>query len=335
MQGVKEMGKSQHNKSKVMKYSAIALVVVFLISGALLLLEVWDKQRGTFPAIDVSDDFIEYEGKEYVLKENVETFLVLGLDKFSGSSQADSYNNDKQADFVMLFVLDHSARTSSAIHINRDTMVDVNVLGVDGSKVDTTTQQIALAHTYGNGKDASCRNTADSVSSLLYGMKVNHYISLTVDSVATVSDLVGGVEVTVLDDFTGIDDTLVKGETVKLTGEQALRYVRSRYGLEDSTNSARMKRQQQFVDALVDRLVSCIQADDEFVVEASTKMADYIVSDRSVTQLQDLMKKFHEYEFVGIRSIDGESKRGEEFMEFYPNDEFIRGLVIDLFYKEK
>ncbi len=329
------MSKNKHKKSKTVKYSVIALVVVFLISGALLLLEVWDKQRGVFPSIDVTDDFIEYEGKEYVPKENVETFLVLGLDKFVGSSQADSYNNDKQADFLMLFVFDHSSRTCSAIHINRDTMVDVNVLGVDGSKIDTEIKQIALAHTYGNGKDVSCRNVADSVSSLLYGMRVNHYISFTVDSVAVLSDLVGGVEVTVLDDFTGVDDTLLKGETVKLTGEQALRYVRTRYGLEDSTNSARMKRQQQFVDALYDQFFSCIEADDAFIVEASTRMADYIVSDRSVTQMQELVKKFQEYEFVGIRSVDGESKHGEEFMEFYPSTEAIDKTVVELFYQPR
>ena len=37
----------------------------------------------------------------------------------------------------------------------------------------------------------------------LMDVKIDHYISLTMDSVAVMNDLVGGVEVTVLDDFLG------------------------------------------------------------------------------------------------------------------------------------
>ena len=42
-----------------------------------------------------------------------------------------------------------------------------------------------------------------------------------------------------------------------LQGEQALRYVRTRYGLEDSTNSTRMARQQQYINALYAKALSC------------------------------------------------------------------------------
>lgn len=329
------MGNKQHKKNRVMKYSTIALTVVFLISGVLLLLEVWEKQRGRFSALDIDDTYVEYNGEGYVLKDHIETFLVLGLDKFNGTASADSYNNDKQADFLMLFVFDNDAKKSTAIHINRDTMADVNVLGVDGSKVDTVTKQIALAHTYGNGRDVSCRNVADAVSNVLYGAKINHYISLTIDSVKVLNDLVGGVQLTVLDDFGDGDATLVKGETVTLTGEQALRYVRTRQGLEDSSNSTRMKRQQQYVDALYDKLATKIATDQDFVVKASVELSDYIVSDRSVTQLQELAKKFNTYEFTGIRSIDGETVRGEEFMEFYPDTNSVEEIVIEQFYQRQ
>mgnify|MGYP000585160404 FL=1 len=67
------------------------------------------------------------------------------------------------------------------------------------------------------------------------------------DAVPILNDLLGGVEVTVLDDFSGIDDTLIKGETVTLHGDHALTYVRERYGLEDSSNSTRMVRQRQYM----------------------------------------------------------------------------------------
>lgn len=282
------------------------------------------------------DNFtITHNGKEYILKDRVETFLVLGLDKFEGSSNADSYNNDKQADFLLLFVLDNSAQKCTAIHINRDTMAEMNILGLAGQKVDTITKQIALAHTYGDGDKQSCRNTADAVSGVLHGIDVDHYISFTLDSVAFLNDLVGGVEVTVLDDFTGIDDTLIKGQKITLHGEQALKYVRTRYGLDDSSNNTRMIRQKQYLTALYEKLQSLAGADEEFIISTSTKMSEYIVSDRSVTRLQELARKLLSYELSEIKDITGKSVEGKEFMEFYPDEEATRDLIVELFYEPK
>ena len=311
------------------------IAAILVIGVGLFALSKWESNRDFFPDDETIGNEIKHNGVDYVLKDNIETFLVIGLDKFDGTASADSYNNDMQADFLMLFIFDNDAKQYTAIHINRDTMADVNILGVAGNKVDTEYKQIALAHTYGNGKEVSGYNTADSVSSLLMGMKVNHYASVTMDAVAAMNDLVGGVEVEVLDDFTGIDDSLVKGETVVLKGDQALKYVQTRQGLEDNTNSSRMNRQQQYVNGLYKAFNACVKADDEFVVEASLKMSDYMVSDRSVTQLQALAEKFGEYEFLGIESLEGESVRGEEFMEFYPDKEAVKELIIKLFYEPK
>ena len=289
------MGKKRNGKRKLMRYLSIALLIIFLLTGAFLLLELWEKRQGNFPEQEPQDTAIEYNGDKYVINESVESFLIMGLDKFEDAIDNESYNNNQQADFLMLLVFDNEEKKCTAIHLNRDTMVDMNILGVAGQKVGTVYKQLALAHTYGNGKDVSCRNTADAVSGLLNGVKVNHYLSITMDAVPVLNDLLGGVEVTVLDDFTGIDDSLKKGETVTLHGEQALTYVRTRYGLEDSSNSTRMVRQKQYLNAIYDKAMLRIEEDDEFVVEASVKLADYIVSDRSVNQLQELTKKLSQY----------------------------------------
>lgn len=326
------MRKTELDRNTYFKIAVVAFVAVFLLVGGFWLLDRWEDKNGAYSEYEPDNNTIVYDGLEYAPRENIETFLVMGLDKFEGAINNDSYNNDQQADFIMLFVFDNDQKKCTAIHINRDTMVDVNVLGVAGNKIATVKEQIALSHTYGNGKEVSCRNTADSVSALLMDVKVMHYISLTMDAVSKFNDLVGGVEVEVLDDFSGIDDTLICGETVTLMGEHALNYVRSRHGLDDSTNSARMKRQQQYINRLYEKMTMKIAADEEFIVEASLQMADYIVSDRSVTQLQALAEKFEEYEFLGIKNIEGELKQGPEFMEFYPNEDNLRMIVMDLFY---
>lgn len=330
------MGKVK-TRNKYFKYIAIALVIVFLIAAAFLLLEVWENRENKFPVSSTEDGVVKYNDKEYVLKDNIETFLVLGLDKYEGADSAESHESGVQADFLMLFVFDNETKQFTAIHVNRDTMTRVNKLAVGGSTVaETYTKQIALAYNYANADNdkIKCRNTKDSVEYLLNGVKIDHYLSLTMDAVPASCDLVGGVEVTVLDEFSGIDDTLVKGEKVTLTGEQALRYVRTRYGLEDSTNSTRMVRQQQYIDALYNKINSRIEADDEFLIKFVDTMDDYVVYDSSDQKMLKFAEKFDDYEFLGTKEIKGESKLGEEFIEFYPDEESIWDLIIDLFYVE-
>ena len=208
-------------------------------------------------------------------------------------------------------------------------------MGIAGEKLGIVNKQLALAHTYGNGREVSCRNTAEAVSSLLYDINIDHYVSVTMDSVPIYNDLVGGVEVTVLDDFAGIDDKLIKGETVTLVGQQALTYIRSRKGLDDATNATRMVRQRQYLDALYAKTVELKTSDESFVLNAALTMAEYMVSDCATETLSSLAQTIIDYEFTGIRTIDGDSIVGEMHMEFFPDPESLKKNVVELFYIPK
>ncbi len=331
------MSSSREHKKKHLKILVVVLLLVFLLSGVMLLINIWEQKQGVYDG-DISAlplDVIEYDGVEYVPDDDIETFLLLGLDKVQDDLDSSSYNNDQQADFLMLFVVDNENSTCTALHINRDTMVEIDVLSISGEKIGTVNEQIALAHTYGSGDNISCHNTSDAVSRLLKNIDIDHYISVTMDCVPVYNDLVGGIEVEVLDDFSGIDDTLVKGETVTLTGDHALTYVRTRYGMPDSTNNHRMLRQQQYMDALFAKTKECIEEDDNFIVDASLSMSEYLVSDCTVNQLQTLLEKLSAYELSEIRSLEGESVKGEVFMEFYPTEDSILQNVTQLFYQPK
>ncbi len=322
-------------KHKYFRPILIVLVFLLIVAIALAAIGIWEKHQGIFTGqeYELSETQIEYNGSVYDLKKDLNTVLIMGLDKYEFEEDDNSYNNDQRADFLMLLVIDKKKSTYSAVHINRDTMVEMNMLGIAGEKVGTVEKQIALAHTYGNGKQMSCRNTVDAASKLLLGSKIKHYISLTMESVPILNDIVGGVEVTVLDDFTGIDDTLVKGETVTLVGEHALNYVRTRYGMDDSTNSTRMQRQRQYIEALQKKAVQRAEEDENFVIDATLQMSEHFMSDCSVTVLQDLFDTLSDYEYTGIHSIEGESVVGDKFMEFYPDSEKLSDLVVKLFYE--
>jgi LCP family protein required for cell wall assembly len=331
------MGKLEIKRHHL-KGIAILLAVVLVISAALMLLEVWENSQDKGSVLSDSRKNVTYEGKEYVAKDNIETLLMLGLDKYEGQATAESHESGVQTDFLMLFVFDNKAETCTAIQINRDTMTKVKKLSIGGtSVVDTYTKQVALAYNYvaDDNNKIRCRNTKDSVEEILLGIDIDHYLALTMDAVPTVNDLVGGVELEIKDDFSTIDASLVKGEKAKLTGEQALLYVRARKGLDDDSNLARMERQRQYINTLYEKLISKMKSDDEFIATLAKEMNDFVVYDSSNQKMQRIAEKFDTFEFLGIREIEGESKLGEEFMEFYPNEDSVWENVLDLFYLPK
>lgn len=279
-----------------------------------------------------SREITYYNGTAYAKKENLETVLLLGVDKFEGETP-EGYLNNQQADFLLLLVMDKENETCTPIQLNRDTMTEIQILGVTGEPAGTFTGQLALAHTYGSGEEDSCENTVLAVENLLYGVGIDHYVSLTMDGVALLNDLVGGVTVEVLDDFSGIDDSLVQGETVTLQGQQALTYVRSRGGLEDSSNLHRMERQRQYLSALQQQLKAAVQQKDGFTLDALLQLNEYMVSDCTVNQLSDLGDSLTTYQVGDILTTPGDAQEGEEFMEFTVDEAALQQLVMDVFYE--
>ena len=89
--------------------------------------------------------------------------------------------------------------------------------------------------------------------------------------------------------------------------------------MEDNTNINRMSRQQEFLSSLMDAFEEKSKSDDDFILDASLAVSEYMVSNYTVNQLENLIKSLSNYEFKGIYKIDGVSKVGEK-------------LVLDLFY---
>ncbi len=332
------MNERKASKIKLIRSCAVLVGVIVVIVIALLFLKKWEKQQGNSIWQGFEGETaqtIRYDGKWYTLRSDVESILVIGLDKFDSSQSLDSYNNDKQADFLSLIVLDKASDKVTTLHINRDTMAQMNILGLDGSVIGTKKAQLALSHTYGSGGKDSCKNTLEAVSYFLYETPVDHYVSLTMDAVQKLNDMVGGVTVTLLDDFSHIDAGLVKGKEVTLKGSQALTYVRARSGVADETNENRMKRQRQYLDALYKKVSDEVIKDEEFISKAGLKIAENMVSDCTVHQLERIAQFISENNAGEILEIKGESKKGEQFMEFYPDEDALQKQIIELFYEPK
>lgn len=331
-----------YKSRRTMRKPVLLLLALILVIAAIAAIRVWEtKESEALVAsqyaeeeTDETEGLTYFDGAWYQQNEDLELLLVLGVDDFEEDISEEVYRNDQQADFLMLLILDHAEESFSVLHLNRDTMTEISILSVTGQTAGSITAQLALAHTYGTGAEDSCRNTVDAVENLLYGVEIDHYLSLTMDAVAILNDLVGGVTVTVLDDLTSVDEELVEGATVTLQGSQALTYVRTRMGLENSTNLARMKRQQQYLEALLTQARSAMAEDTEFSTTALLELSSYIVSDCTVNELSEFSELIADYEYRDVYEIDGEAIVGEEYMEYYVDEEALQELVISLFYTE-
>ena len=263
-------------------------------------------------------------------RKDLETILVMGLDKNERSEMLEGYVNKTQSDFLLLLVIDQENHSINSLHINRDTMTDITRLGVFGGAAGKYTAQIALAHAYGSGGSDSALNAVKAVSNFLGGVKIDHYMTFTMDSVALVNDMVGGVTVFIEDDFSEMDPSLVQGQEITLKGEQALHFVRGRSNVADGTNLNRMARQRQYMMGLYEKIMAAAAQDEAFPEKLVKKLADAFDTDLSVYQLDSLFDTLLECKMGEILTIEGENVRGE-FMEFYADPDSVAQAVQTLF----
>ena len=334
-----------HMHKRHIRKALILVLILACVSGILFAVQIWEshqRQQAMLrqeeidePARRRREGWIEKDGQWYAPKSGLETMLVIGVDKTEPLEDSGSYNNNSQADFLLLAVTDHRDKTMTALHLNRDSMTQIPVLGVTGQPAGTITGQLALAHTYGSGLDDSFRNTVKAVSTLLGGITIHNYIGMSMGAVPLINDLLGGVTLTVLDDFSHLDAEMVQGAQCTLTGEQALSYLRIRKGLEDSSNVRRMQRQQQYIQALLEQLHRQ-GAQSLPSLEQLGALSGYLMTDFQLSELQQLSRQQKEpYRFLGVQQIAGEAKQGEEYMEFYPDAQALQRQVLNLFYEKQ
>lgn len=277
---------------------------------------------------------ITSNGIDYFPRQDITTLLIMGIDETGPVKDSMSYNNSGESDVVLLVIFDEIERTYNVLALNRDTMVEMPILGLAGKKAGTKVAQLALAHTYGSGLHDSCENTIETVSMLLGGDFIDYYLSMNMDAIPIVNDAVGGVRVNVTDDFSGIDSSIKMGE-MTLYGQQALSFVQTRMGVGTQMNVSRMERQKEYMNGFVTAANQKLNESSSFVIDTYDRIAPYVVSDCSVNTLSALVSRFSEYSMEEILSPKGDNQKGTEFMEFYVDEEALNNLVLELFYAEK
>lgn len=311
----------------------VCIAIIAVIVVGLIVAMFFESGDGRSDYDYKKDDIVYYNDEEYLPKGNLYTLLIAGTDN-TGKVEEKEYNNAGQCDFIALIIMDRSSKTYKILEINRDTMTNIPVLGLQGDKTDTVYAQIALSHAYGDGLKVSCKNVKNAVSDYLYGIEIDDYMIFNVDAIGLINDAVGGVEITLDEDFTEYDETMKKGTTLRLTGNQAIIYIRQRREVGDNTNVSRMSRQENYIKEFVPIAKAAMNENQQIAVEIFDSLQEYMVTSMNKSQFGGLANKMYSYENEGFVTIEGESVKGEEFIEFYPDANDLKAKVIDLFYKK-
>ena len=279
-----------------------------------------------------TSDSIFYNGKEYVYNKNLTNVLFMGIDKDAEVSLSNMPGTSGQADCLMVISLDKSNETARVLQVSRDTMTDVDLFDVSGKYYTTVQAQIATQYAYGNGVQSSCFATKKTVSELLYDLPIDGYLSLNLSAISILNDAVGGVTVTVPEDYTDIDPAFTAGTTITLTGEQAEKYVRKRDITVLGSNNGRMQRQMQYIPALIQSIRKKVGSGGDYYKMLEPILEPYMAPNLSADQINQLGR----YEFLEDETeyLQGEMKQGEHD-EFYVDEENLQEILIKMFYIEK
>ena len=311
----------------------LILVLVILYSG-LQILESTVLFPGLDSAVAAPGKTITRDGVDYYPRQDITVMLVMGIDNEGPVESSNYYRNSGQADSIMLFVFDETNEECTVLYINRDTMLDMDVLGVKGEFAGTIYGQVALAHTYGTGLEDSSVNVKNTLMKFIHGMTIDYYVAINMDAITILNDAVGGVTVNVVDDFSDVDPSITMGE-LTLKGEQALNYIRTRKDIGDQKNVTRMARHEDYVNGFMKALQAKEQEDANFILDVYADVAPYLVSDCPIETFSGMLERYSHYTMNEVVTPEGENILGEEYYEFYVDEEKLDELIVQLFYAEK
>ena len=330
------MNKDKKNNSFLI--ILIIIVAILLAITIVLLLSPDNKDNATTSGENISNKTVDediayrnitYNGQEYIFNDDITTILFMGIDQRE-VVVADGYEGTGgRSDSLILLILSEEDKTVTLLNISRDTMTDVAVYDIFGEYYSTVKLQITMQYAYGDGAGKSCRLTRNAVSNLLYGIPIDYYLSMNMDGIGTVTDMLGGVTLEFQEDYTFIDTSYTKGMSVTLDGTMAEAFIRYRDTNETGSNDDRMDRQAIFMDALVKRLQSELSKNPMYYQSLYERAEDYIVMDLD----GDTMKLLSECSLIEMDyKVPGETIIGDGHDEYIVDNEELKKLIVELFY---
>ena len=301
-------------------------------------LPVLQQNSGEGDLPELEEGQIAYHGKVYEYNDDLLVFLCLGIDSRQDIKKEKTPGEGGQADTVILTVIDQKAKTLKVINISRDTMTKVGFYDTNGMYLYDKEAQLALQYAYGDGREKSCELMERAVSNLFYGIPIHGYAAMDIKAVSQLNDAVGGVEVTVIEDLSRFTPDLASGNTVTLTGRQALHYVQERQveTEELGANNLRIERQKQYLMAFFAKVKEGAKKDIMLPVELFNTASQHMITSITADQAAYLSTIVLECNFGGedMVSVQGKVEKEDIYEEFYVDEQALYDLIVNVFYRE-
>jgi LCP family protein required for cell wall assembly len=242
--------KRKHTVGQVVLASTVVLALVTALSVVFF----YRHLNGNLDVNDVTAALGD-DRPEKVYKGNGEplNILVMGDDTRSGEGNAiDKETGGGGSDTTILVHLSADRKRAYAVSIPRDSIVDRPDCGEDDEIPGGTNLMWNAAYAAGG---AACTMRQLEANT---GIFIDHYVVVDFNGFKDMVDAVGGVPVCIPED---IDDPahnifIKAGDPNMLEGNEALDYVRVRYYGAEKSDISRIKRQQNFIAALVNKVKS-------------------------------------------------------------------------------
>jgi LCP family protein required for cell wall assembly len=210
--------------------------------------------EGNITKLDVTPDLGKHRPKRLDTgPKRALNVLVLGSDTRKGKGNHVAGETPGLSDTTILLHLSKDRTRAYGVSIPRDAMVQrptCEKKDHSGSVAGGLTQFNAA---YEVGGPACTIKTVESITHVF----IDHFVVVDFNGFKKMVDALGGVKVCVP---TQVDDTVgnihLAAGTYNVTGDQALDYVRVRHGISANGDIGRMKRQQTFVAAMINKAVS-------------------------------------------------------------------------------
>ncbi|WP_020556707.1 LCP family protein [Embleya scabrispora] len=227
-------------------------VALCLVAGSIAVYAIYRKLDGNITTEDLTAKLGPEQERPPIVAHDAANILLMGSDDRSGDNKqyGDIGEGTKRSDTTILLHLAADRKSSVAISIPRDLMVDIpSCVRQDGSKSRAYRDQ--FNHAFEIGGAACTIKTIEQMTKI----RVDHHIVIDFSGFKEMVNAVDGVDVCLSQPMR---DTAAKLDLPagkhRLDGEQALGYVRARKNVDDGSDTQRMTRQQRFLAALVKKV---------------------------------------------------------------------------------
>ncbi len=288
---------------------------------------------------DEENGILTLNGKRYRRNTAMRAILCMGVDTKGEMEAQNVSGKGGDADAIFLVAQDAAMDEAQILLIPRNTMTEIEVFDYFGNSLGTETQQLTLAYAFGDGREGSCELTEEALSKLLFGLKIDGYFAINMDSIPYFNDMVGGVQITVEDEMVTnkYPEDFKLGETVTLTGELTEKYVRFRDVDEEGSATVRLHRQKGYLKSLIQKAKESQEEDPSTITRLVNGIQEKAITNMAKDQYMDMAlamlnspQNMGDDDFI---ELSGEIYQGK-FEEFYPDMEQLKEIVINLFYKE-